>query len=313
LALTLIGASVLLASALSGSRPGNDVRRSETPPVRSAIGSQRKRSASTPTQTLTQGSKVALPAREAFPVSKKGNRPIVEATVAATPPTGLVRAPLAPRSWLMLGSPNSNDEDKQQSTTLGSLQQDLQADRSQDDNQRRKPKEALLTRARSFDGDLRNLPRRKPVQRERPEIEGPELDPVFAPGTPPTAPSAPEIGGPSAPAPAPLHVFEGLDRFNWGAGSPPDTNGDVGPNHVIQTVNTSIGVFRKSDGFQEAAFTFDTFMSQGNFGNLCDTDNFGDPVVLYDTFEDRWIITDFAFVLDGGGNVVAPAFQCIAA
>ena len=24
-------------------------------------------------------------------------------------------------------------------------------------------------------------------------------------------------------------------------------------------------------------------MSQGHFGNLCDTDNFGDPVVLYDT------------------------------
>ena len=41
-------------------------------------------------------------------------------------------------------------------------------------------------------------------------------------------------------------------------------------------------------------------MSQGNFGNLCDTDNFGDPVVLYDTFEDRWVITDFAFQLDGG-------------
>jgi len=54
-------------------------------------------------------------------------------------------------------------------------------------------------------------------------------------------------------------------------------------------------------------------MSQGNFGNLCDTENFGDPVVVYDSFEDRWIITDFAFLTDGGGNVVAPAFQCIAA
>ena len=40
-------------------------------------------------------------------------------------------------------------------------------------------------------------------------------------------------------------------------------------------------------------------MSQGHFGNLCDTDNFGDPVVLYDSFEDRWFITDFAFKLDG--------------
>jgi len=63
-----------------------------------------------------------------------------------------------------------------------------------------------------------------------------------------------------------------------------------------------------------AAFTFDTFMSQGNFGNLCDTDNFGDPVVLYDTFEDRWIISDFAFQLDGSSNVINPpgSFQCFA-
>ena len=62
-----------------------------------------------------------------------------------------------------------------------------------------------------------------------------------------------------------------------------------------------------------AAFTFNTLMSQGTFGNLCDTDNFGDPVVLYDTFEDRWIITDFAFKLDGSGNVNPQhAFECFA-
>ena len=47
-------------------------------------------------------------------------------------------------------------------------------------------------------------------------------------------------------------------------------------------------------------------MSQGHFGNLCDTDNFGDPVVLYDSFEDRWVITDFAFQLDGSNNVINP-------
>lgn len=118
----------------------------------------------------------------------------------------------------------------------------------------------------------------------------------------------------TAAAPAPILEFDGLDREFWGAGSPPDTNGDVGPGHYIQSVNTSIGIFDKPTGTQIAAFTFDTFMSQGNFGNLCDTDNFGDPVVLYDSFEDRWIISDFAFVLDGGGNVnPQTAFQCFAA
>src|SRR3954468_7209479 len=184
---------------------------------------------------------------------------------------------------------------------------------------RAKPRETRLVKTgRPFKGDLRTLPRVKPVERERPELEEPEIAPkMYVPPGGLTnnsqaaiAPFAPAI---NAPAPPPLNIFEGLDRFNWGAGSPPDTNGDVGPTYYIQTVNTSIGIFRKSDGFQEAAFTFNTFMSQGNFGNLCDTNNFGDPVVLYDTFEDRWIISDFAFLTDVGGNVLAPAFQCFAA
>ena len=56
-------------------------------------------------------------------------------------------------------------------------------------------------------------------------------------------------------------------------------------------------------------------MSQAHFGNLSDTDNFGDPVVVYDTFTDRWIITDFAFKLDASGNVIHPpgTYQCFAA
>ncbi|HVT04339.1 MAG TPA: carboxypeptidase regulatory-like domain-containing protein, partial [Thermoanaerobaculia bacterium] len=175
------------------------------------------------------------------------------------------------------------------------------------------PVELQLTRAASRSFDLRSLPQTRSEEQERKELEPPDHTPVTVEGIvfPPEA-SRPAVPTPSAPAPAPLNVFDGLDRFNFGAGSPPDTNGDVGPVYYMQTVNTSLGVFRKSDGARVAGFTFNTFMSQGNFGNLCDTNNFGDPVVLYDTFEDRWIVTDFAFVL-AGGNVVAPAYQCIAA
>jgi hypothetical protein len=126
--------------------------------------------------------------------------------------------------------------------------------------------------------------------------------------------------GPSVPAPSTLASFDGL-AFNeqcngaqCGDGHPPDTNGDVGPTYYIQTINTAVGIYDKSSGARVAAFTFNALMSQGNFGNLCDTDNFGDPVVLYDTFANRWVITDFAFQVDGAGNVVNPpgAFQCIA-
>ena len=199
----------------------------------------------------------------------------------------------------------------------GSLQGNEQRaqTRGERDKVGREPKEERLTKAHSFKGDLRDLPHRKPAKRERPELEGPEPNPTLYPGTPPTlptAPSAPGLPAPAVQAPSPSIVFEGLDRENWGAGSPPDTNGDVGPTYYIQSVNTSVGIYRKSDGFREAAFTFDTLMSQGNFGNLCDTNNFGDPVVLYDTFEDRWILTDFAFLTDISGNVVSPAYQCFA-
>lgn len=118
----------------------------------------------------------------------------------------------------------------------------------------------------------------------------------------------------SAPAPAPVFTFDGLDYASWGAGHPPDENGDVGPTYYIQVVNTSIGIFDKATGARVAAFAFDAFMRQGQFGNLCDTDNFGDPVVLYDSFDDRWIITDFAFQQDRSGNVINPPgnFQCFA-
>ena len=172
------------------------------------------------------------------------------------------------------------------------------------------PAEVLMHRAGSAKFDLRNLPRTKPVKRERPEYEEPEPNPRELPGGPQSTAPVP-VPGPTAIAPAPSASFDGLDFASWGGGHPPDTNGDVGPTYYIQTVNTSIGIYNKSNGAQVAAFTFDTFMSQGNFGNLCDTDNFGDPIVLYDTFEDRWVITDFAFQLSGS-NVVAPAFQCFA-
>jgi hypothetical protein len=145
-----------------------------------------------------------------------------------------------------------------------------------------RPTERQLTRASSRRFDVRSLPQTKPIQQERRENEPPNTTPVLLQGGPTPTPDASRPSGltPSIPAPPPLNVFEGLDRFNFGAGSPPDTNGDVGPNDYIQTVNTSIGIFNKSTGAQKAAFSFNTFMAQGNFGNLCDTNNFGDPVVL---------------------------------
>jgi len=183
------------------------------------------------------------------------------------------------------------------------------------ENGPRVPREHRLRRGLSFDGDLRGLPQTRPVRAERPEREGPEPNPTQVQTDRSAAveePAAPLPGPPAplAPAPPTTANFDGLDFATWGNGHPPDTNGDVGPTYYIQSINTSLGVFDKVTGALVAGFTFNTFMN-GHFGNVCDTNNFGDPVVLYDTFEDRWIITDFAFVLSGG-NVIPPALQCFA-
>ena len=180
------------------------------------------------------------------------------------------------------------------------------------------PREDRLARGHTFYGDVRTLPQIPPHKFELPERDDPQRMPVPYPGTSPVPQKSPSRGisafSLSAPAPSPSSSFDGLDFATWGAGHPGDTNGDVGPQHYIQAINTAVGIYRKSDGTNLSAFTFNALMSQGNFGNLCDTNNFGDPVVLYDTFEDRWVISDFAFQLDGSNSVVNPPgeFQCFA-
>ncbi|GAB4581439.1 MAG: hypothetical protein Fur0022_41860 [Anaerolineales bacterium] len=153
-----------------------------------------------------------------------------------------------------------------------------------------------------FNGDVRDLPQVGPTEKtlnvefERPEDE--KSDPSFIDPVAQTF-EAPEV------MPSPSQNFAGLDLTNWGAGWPPDTHGDVGPNHYIQAVNTSIGIYSKT-GTQLAAFTFDTLFA--GTGTPCDADNNGDPIVLYDNVSGRWIITDFAWTNTQNG----PYYECIA-
>lgn len=106
--------------------------------------------------------------------------------------------------------------------------------------------------------------------------------------------------------PSPLMSFKGLGFDPWGAGWPPDTNGDVGTTYYIQAVNTSFGIFRKSDGQLVTATTFDDFFS--GTGTPCDDNNMGDPIVLYDRYLQRWLVTDFAWSNQNNG----PYYECIA-
>ncbi|MFZ2095327.1 MAG: carboxypeptidase regulatory-like domain-containing protein [Anaerolineales bacterium] len=105
--------------------------------------------------------------------------------------------------------------------------------------------------------------------------------------------------------PEPIRNFNGLSITDGGGWHPPDTNGDVGPNHYIQVVNIAIGIYDKATGAELVKLSYNDFF-QGPIGTPCDNQNRGDVVVLYDPQVDRWVVTDFA--LPTGG----PYYECIA-
>jgi len=90
--------------------------------------------------------------------------------------------------------------------------------------------------------------------------------------------------------PTPIENWEGMNNFNGVL--PPDTNGDVGPNHYVQMVNLSFAVYSKTGTLLYGPFNNNTLWA--GFGGPCQNDNSGDPVVVYDPLADRWILSQFA-------------------
>ncbi|MEW6129645.1 MAG: C25 family cysteine peptidase [Acidobacteriota bacterium] len=163
-----------------------------------------------------------------------------------------------------------------------------------------------------FNGDVRNLPSVPSGERLGRELEGPTPT-KKAPENPPDV-ETPTI--PLAPMPSPTVNFAGLS-FNSsviggqaGAGWPPDINGDVGSSHYIMAVNNAYAIYNKT-GTQLAAFTENSLWSGQGIGTPCAANNQGDPVVIYDQFADRWILTHFAFQVVGAA-LVGPYYQCFA-
>ena len=90
--------------------------------------------------------------------------------------------------------------------------------------------------------------------------------------------------------PGPLTTFEGINNVNGVL--PPDTIGDVGPNHYVQMVNLAMAVFDKQGNVLFGPANTNTIWN--GFGGICQTQNDGDPIVLYDQIADRWMISQFA-------------------
>src|SRR5438132_4188627 len=113
-----------------------------------------------------------------------------------------------------------------------------------------------------------------------------------------------------AAAPALLNSFAGVgNAFSGPNGTfsvnsaPPDTNGAVGPNHYVETVNTSFAIFNKSGTPIYGPVPINQVWS--GFGGGCQTNNDGDPTAVYDGIADRWVISQFSVT-------TMPYLMCVA-
>ncbi|UAK23135.1 hypothetical protein [Sphingomonas nostoxanthinifaciens] len=117
-------------------------------------------------------------------------------------------------------------------------------------------------------------------------------------GSSPTVAAEPVRG---SAAPRLIESFEGLGRgFSGPQGrfygrSPSDTSLAVGPNHIVQVVNTRMAIFTKAGAvYGETGRPLYGPVETRNvfrgFGGPCETINNGDAVVRYDQLADRWLI-----------------------
>lgn len=98
----------------------------------------------------------------------------------------------------------------------------------------------------------------------------------------------------AVPMPAPSLSFDGIanrennDAYGF-AVIPPDMNGDVGPNHFVQSVNLLTRIYDKNGAPLTPAFKLSDVFAVLN--TPCSQANFGNPITLYDPLADRWILS----------------------
>ena len=112
-----------------------------------------------------------------------------------------------------------------------------------------------------------------------------------------------------------LTQFDGSDNIDNGSNfTPPDTDGDVSSDAVdryVQMINVVTTVFDKNGTELGGGAFFNSAFWLG-VGGLCEDEDRGDPIVLYDETDDRWLVSQFAFNFDVFGNPAPPFLQCIA-
>jgi hypothetical protein len=154
----------------------------------------------------------------------------------------------------------------------------------------------------------------RPVEPRKAEREDSEPRPIpLGQWSAPERDSVLQQGNPPLRAPQ-ATSFEGIGDGFLGAapqlfdiiGTPPDPEGDVGPSHYVQIVNTGIAVFSKQGTPLFGPVPTRTIF--GGFGGACESNDDGDGIVVYDSLADRWLVSQFAIVNPNTG----PFLQCVA-
>jgi hypothetical protein len=150
--------------------------------------------------------------------------------------------------------------------------------------------------------DPMKLPRRAVDTVEQPA----QLDLAW----PKSAPTGPSVRQPAsvlvAPDPEPYTPTTrppagqpGVDAFSFGAPDndfqPPDPWVAVGPDHVIQTVNSSMQILDRSGNLIQSAALADFFELPAGRSNA-------NPRVIFDSLHQRWVMTEISWHCDGTGG-----------
>lgn len=139
-------------------------------------------------------------------------------------------------------------------------------------------------------------------------IHSPVSPPEIETNVVPSAPSQQDvIPGPSIPSPPPSSSFISMaDIPKVGTSNiviPPDTQGAVGPNHLFTTLNNNYVMQDKVTGAQSGAVSMDTFWTGiGAAGPF-------DPRVLYDPYNDRWIVSAVSNAVSANSSVLVGVSQ----
>lgn len=92
--------------------------------------------------------------------------------------------------------------------------------------------------------------------------------------------------------------------------APPDTNISVGNGQIVETVNVDYAVYdiATKTWVQDAAPISSIFAAAGG-SSMCSQVDGGDPIVLYDKIDNRWIISQLAYNFSFSNNHICMAIS----